>query len=38
VSAIAAFGLDRLAEAPRFQRTGLEASGDDVLETYRRLP
>jgi diaminohydroxyphosphoribosylaminopyrimidine deaminase / 5-amino-6-(5-phosphoribosylamino)uracil reductase len=38
VPAVAAFGLDGLAEAPRFRRTGLEASGDDVLETYRRLP
>jgi diaminohydroxyphosphoribosylaminopyrimidine deaminase/5-amino-6-(5-phosphoribosylamino)uracil reductase len=38
VPAIAAFGLDRLADAPRFRRSGLEACGDDVLETYRRLP
>jgi diaminohydroxyphosphoribosylaminopyrimidine deaminase/5-amino-6-(5-phosphoribosylamino)uracil reductase len=38
IPAVAAFGLDRLADASRFQRTGVAASGDDVLETYRRLP
>jgi diaminohydroxyphosphoribosylaminopyrimidine deaminase/5-amino-6-(5-phosphoribosylamino)uracil reductase len=36
VPAVAAFGLDRLAEAPRFTRLGLETVGEDVLETFRR--
>jgi diaminohydroxyphosphoribosylaminopyrimidine deaminase/5-amino-6-(5-phosphoribosylamino)uracil reductase len=38
IPGVGAFGLERLADARRFQRTGLEPCGDDVLETYRRLP
>ena len=38
IAAIAGFGLDRLAAAPRFERTDIAELGDDVLETYRRLP
>jgi diaminohydroxyphosphoribosylaminopyrimidine deaminase / 5-amino-6-(5-phosphoribosylamino)uracil reductase len=34
--AVAAMGLDALASAPRFERLGLEAVGEDVLETLRR--
>ncbi|WP_119458846.1 bifunctional diaminohydroxyphosphoribosylaminopyrimidine deaminase/5-amino-6-(5-phosphoribosylamino)uracil reductase RibD [Rhodospirillaceae bacterium SYSU D60014] len=34
--AAVAFGVDRLADAPRFVRTGLAAAGADMLETYRR--
>jgi len=34
--AVAGFGLDRLAGAPRFRRTGWLATGDDILETYSR--
>jgi diaminohydroxyphosphoribosylaminopyrimidine deaminase/5-amino-6-(5-phosphoribosylamino)uracil reductase len=34
--AVAAFGLDALAEAPRFERLSLEEAGEDVLETLRR--
>lgn len=29
-----AFGVDRLADAPSFRRLGIEAVGDDLLETY----
>jgi diaminohydroxyphosphoribosylaminopyrimidine deaminase / 5-amino-6-(5-phosphoribosylamino)uracil reductase len=36
VSAIGAFGLQSLAAAPRFERSGLQKLGDDWLETYRR--
>jgi diaminohydroxyphosphoribosylaminopyrimidine deaminase / 5-amino-6-(5-phosphoribosylamino)uracil reductase len=36
VPAVAAFGLDRLGDAPGFERDGLVAAGEDVLETYRR--
>jgi diaminohydroxyphosphoribosylaminopyrimidine deaminase/5-amino-6-(5-phosphoribosylamino)uracil reductase len=34
--AVAGFGLDRLAAAPRFERLSLEALGEDVLETLAR--
>ncbi|HEX7006851.1 MAG TPA: bifunctional diaminohydroxyphosphoribosylaminopyrimidine deaminase/5-amino-6-(5-phosphoribosylamino)uracil reductase RibD [Alphaproteobacteria bacterium] len=34
--AVAAFGVDRLAQAPTFVRTALRALAADVLETYRR--
>ena len=30
----AAFGINRLADAPSFHRLGVEPVGDDVLETY----
>ena len=36
--AVAAFGIDGLAEAPSFARDSISAAGDDVLETYRRAP
>ncbi|HEY3920236.1 MAG TPA: bifunctional diaminohydroxyphosphoribosylaminopyrimidine deaminase/5-amino-6-(5-phosphoribosylamino)uracil reductase RibD [Stellaceae bacterium] len=35
--AIAAFGVDSLAAAPRFKRLSLEAIGDDVFETLARV-
>jgi len=34
--AIAAFGIDAVAEAPVFVRDSISDAGDDVLETYRR--
>ncbi len=34
--AISAFGIDKLAATPRFQRVALEELGDDVLETFHR--
>lgn len=36
VPAIAGYGLERLAEARRFERTGHLPCGEDVLETFRR--
>lgn len=36
IPAVAAFGLDRLADAPRFTRLSVETVGEDVLETFRR--
>jgi diaminohydroxyphosphoribosylaminopyrimidine deaminase/5-amino-6-(5-phosphoribosylamino)uracil reductase len=36
VPAIAGLELAKLADAPAFERTGLETLGDDLLETYRR--
>jgi diaminohydroxyphosphoribosylaminopyrimidine deaminase/5-amino-6-(5-phosphoribosylamino)uracil reductase len=36
IPAVAGFGLDHLADAPRFERVSLEAVGDDVLEMLRR--
>jgi diaminohydroxyphosphoribosylaminopyrimidine deaminase/5-amino-6-(5-phosphoribosylamino)uracil reductase len=36
VPAVAELGLPRLADAPAFERTGVESLGDDLLETYRR--
>ncbi len=34
--AVAPFGLERLAEQPRFQHTGLMALGEDILESFAR--
>ncbi|HYE47946.1 MAG TPA: bifunctional diaminohydroxyphosphoribosylaminopyrimidine deaminase/5-amino-6-(5-phosphoribosylamino)uracil reductase RibD [Azospirillaceae bacterium] len=34
--ATAGFGLERLADAPGFVRTGIRQAGADVLESYRR--
>ena len=34
--AVAAFGIDGLADAPSFARDSISAAGNDVLETYRR--
>jgi diaminohydroxyphosphoribosylaminopyrimidine deaminase/5-amino-6-(5-phosphoribosylamino)uracil reductase len=34
--AVAAFGVDRLAQAPTFVRTAVRTLAADVLETYRR--
>jgi diaminohydroxyphosphoribosylaminopyrimidine deaminase/5-amino-6-(5-phosphoribosylamino)uracil reductase len=34
--AISGFGLERLADAPRFVRAAIERVGEDVLETLRR--
>jgi diaminohydroxyphosphoribosylaminopyrimidine deaminase/5-amino-6-(5-phosphoribosylamino)uracil reductase len=36
IPAIAGLELARLAEAPAFERTGIETLGDDLLETYRK--
>ncbi|MBI3504745.1 MAG: bifunctional diaminohydroxyphosphoribosylaminopyrimidine deaminase/5-amino-6-(5-phosphoribosylamino)uracil reductase RibD [Proteobacteria bacterium] len=36
VPALAAFGVDRLADAPRFSRLEQVECGDDVLETWTR--
>jgi diaminohydroxyphosphoribosylaminopyrimidine deaminase / 5-amino-6-(5-phosphoribosylamino)uracil reductase len=36
IPAVAGFGLQRLADAKRFERIALETVGDDVLETLRR--
>jgi len=36
VPGVAALGIERLAEAPRWRRTGLTGLGDDVMETYAR--
>jgi len=36
VPAITAFGIDKLAATPRFERSAVEALGDDVLETFHR--
>jgi len=35
--AVAAFGIDAVAEAPSFARDSIAEAGDDVLETYRRI-
>jgi diaminohydroxyphosphoribosylaminopyrimidine deaminase/5-amino-6-(5-phosphoribosylamino)uracil reductase len=37
IPAVAPFGLDKLAEAPRFRRVEVETIGDDVLERFARL-
>ncbi|HKF70526.1 MAG TPA: bifunctional diaminohydroxyphosphoribosylaminopyrimidine deaminase/5-amino-6-(5-phosphoribosylamino)uracil reductase RibD, partial [Stellaceae bacterium] len=37
VPAIEAFGIDKLESTPSFERVALEALGEDVLETFRRL-
>ncbi len=34
--AVAAFGIDAVAEAPSFARDSIAEAGEDVLETYRR--
>jgi len=34
--AVAAFGIDAIAEAPAFVRDSITDAGDDVLESYRR--
>ncbi|MSP48784.1 MAG: bifunctional diaminohydroxyphosphoribosylaminopyrimidine deaminase/5-amino-6-(5-phosphoribosylamino)uracil reductase RibD [Alphaproteobacteria bacterium] len=36
IPASAAFGVDRLAQAPRWRRIGTVELGDDVMETYAR--
>ena len=36
--AVAELGLERLSEAPRFERVSVEAVGEDLMETYRPLP
>jgi diaminohydroxyphosphoribosylaminopyrimidine deaminase/5-amino-6-(5-phosphoribosylamino)uracil reductase len=36
IPAVAGLELAKLADAPAFERTGLETLGDDLLETYRR--
>lgn len=36
VPAVAAFGIDKLAAAPRFERVTVEAVGEDVLEVLQR--
>jgi len=36
--AVAAFGIDGLAQAPAFARDSISDAGNDVLETYRRAP
>ncbi|MDZ4735006.1 MAG: bifunctional diaminohydroxyphosphoribosylaminopyrimidine deaminase/5-amino-6-(5-phosphoribosylamino)uracil reductase RibD, partial [Rhodospirillaceae bacterium] len=36
IPAIADLAIDRLADAPGFERTGVETIGTDLLETYRR--
>jgi diaminohydroxyphosphoribosylaminopyrimidine deaminase / 5-amino-6-(5-phosphoribosylamino)uracil reductase len=36
LASIAAFGVERLDDAPRFVRTALARAGEDTLETYRR--
>jgi len=38
IAAVAAFGLEKLDQAPRFVRTSLEPCGEDVLETWGRAP
>jgi diaminohydroxyphosphoribosylaminopyrimidine deaminase / 5-amino-6-(5-phosphoribosylamino)uracil reductase len=35
IPALAALGLERLADAPRLTRIACEAAGDDVIETFR---
>ena len=37
VSVAVAFGVDALAQAPRFMRRSVEACGDDIVETYARV-
>ena len=34
--AVAAFGIDAVAEAPSFARDSISNAGEDILETYRR--
>jgi len=35
--AVAAFGIDAVAEAPSFARDSIAEAGEDVYETYRRI-
>lgn len=37
VAALAAFGIDRVAQAPRYRRVAAESLGDDVIEHYERM-
>lgn len=36
--AVAGFGLAQLADAPAFERLSVEPAGQDLVETYRRVP
>jgi len=38
VPAVAGFGLESLAERPRFQRRSIAPVGADIVETYARVP
>ncbi len=38
IPAASAFGVDRLDDAPRFRRISVEPAGDDLMETYARIP
>lgn len=38
IAAVAPFGIDRLAAAPRFRLVGVEACGGDVMELWARAP
>ncbi len=38
IAAVAGLGVAALEDARRFARVGVTRSGDDILETYRRLP
>ncbi len=38
VAMASAFGIDRLADAPRFRRLSVMPVGDDLMETYARIP
>ena len=37
LAAAVGFGVDHLAQTPRFERVDFRPVGDDVMETYRRL-
>jgi diaminohydroxyphosphoribosylaminopyrimidine deaminase/5-amino-6-(5-phosphoribosylamino)uracil reductase len=38
VAAAAGFGLERLDAVPRFERVAVAPVGEDLMETYRRVP
>jgi len=38
IPAAAAFGVEQVADARRFERIAVELVGPDILETYRRGP
>lgn len=38
VAAVAALGLDRLADAPRLELASIQTAGGDIVETYRLAP
>jgi len=38
IPAVAGFGLTQLVEAPAFERLSVEPAGEDLVETYRRVP